>query len=79
MVRLQEWRESHENLWENRAKICDAKKKSERKKRLAPLRRHFPSPFLPGLEPHSSTRALDARATDSGQREALVRLKGRTT
>ena len=57
MVRLQEWRENPENLWENRAKICDAKKKSERKKRLAPLRRHFPSPFLPGRETHPSTRA----------------------
>lgn len=78
MVRLQEWRESPENLWENRAKICDAKKKSERKKRLAPLRRHFPSPFLRGRETHPSTRALDARAPDAGQREAFVRSRGRT-
>ena len=52
--------------------------KSERKKRLAPLRRHFPSPFLPGRETHPSTRALDARAPDAGQREAFVRSRGRT-
>jgi hypothetical protein len=46
---------------------------------LASLPLPLPLPLIPGRETHPSTRALDSRAPDPGQRYALVRIRRRTT
>jgi len=78
VVRLQEWRENPENLWENRAKICDAKKKANAKSASRPSAVTSPRPSsrgarrTPRREP--STRE---RPTRDSEKLSFVHADGR--